>query len=217
MYAGESVSALSAQLSASYTFKAPNHATLLHSAPALVVPVEVSEQAIALSYEATPALSPYAYLTGELTHADKRPLLAGPASLFSAGAFVGETQLSSALKGDKLTLFLGADPDLRLDRRVEVESHTKGLIGAREISVYTTKIQVANDKRRAVKLKLYDVLPLSQHDEVEVSLKQLTPKAQVDKETGVVCWELELKAGARADLTFIYQVSRPKGWRVSQR
>ena len=218
VYDGVSYATPPVMIGASYRFKAPNVASVMSGQPAVVVPVEVSTQALELTYEATPALSPHAYLSGALTHKSERPLLAGPATLFSSGAFVGETHLSTILKGQRLEVPLGADSDIKLDRRVEVNSREEGFFGAQEISVYPTKLQVANYKRRAITVKLYDVLPISEHKEVKVTLKQMAPEGVIDDpKRGVICWTLDLKAGARRDVTLVYQVSRPKGWRVFQR
>jgi len=201
-----------------YLFKAPNPATIKSGADAIVVPMETQRLPIKLYYEVTPALSLHAYLTGTAKHTEEQPVLGGAATLFSGDAFVGESTLNTTLQGEEWTVPLGADPDIRLKRHVEVKTKTKGVFSKDEISTYLIKIQVANYKRREVRVKVYDVLPISDQEQVIVKLLKTRPKAEIIRpDNGVLYWDLSLKAGARQDLTLQYQIKRPENWRIYQR
>lgn len=201
-----------------YQYTAPNQATILNGAAGLLVPMEVKEQRVELIYETTPALSPHAYLTGQATHEGELPIQAGAASLFSSGSFVGESQLKMTLQGEQMTLYLGADSDVKVKRHLEVQTETSGVFSKTDTSTYTVNLQVANYKRRSIKVKLYDVLPISDDDEVKVKLVSSKPSAQIDDEkSGVVSWLLNLKAGEKSDVTLRYQISHPAKKRVYQR
>ena len=209
--------ASSSALSPRYEFSAPNPATVPSDGRPVTVPLSAQSVPIKLVYEATPALSPYAYLTGQVTHAERRPILAGPATMFSDGGYVGEAQLPKTLRGQEWTVPLGADPDIKLKRHIDVKTVVEGVISKDEISTYQVKIQVANYKRRAIDLKLYDALPVSQSDELEVTLLKSSPKAEIkEPKEGIVSWSLKLKPGERRELKLSYKVKRPKGWRVYQ-
>jgi uncharacterized protein (TIGR02231 family) len=184
----------------------------------LLVPMKVKEQLVALVYETTPALSPHAYLTGEFTHQEELPILAGSATLFSSGSFVGESQLKMTLQGEQMTLFLGADSDVKVKRHLVVNTETKGIFSKTDTSVYSVTLQIANYKRRPIKVKLYDVLPISDNEDVEVKLLASQPKVEIkDKKSGVASWLLSLKAGEKREVTLRYQISHPTEWRVYQR
>ena len=201
-----------------YRFIAPNPATILNGAEAITVPMTVHREEIRLVYESTPALSPHAYLTGEAIHRGQSPILAGRASLFSGGSFIGVTELPTVLQGGEFTLHLGADPDLKVKRQLEIESETSGVFSRTETHTYTVRLHVVNHKQRAVQIKLYDVLPMSDHEEVEVKLISSRPSVVIeDKKVNVVSWELSLKAGEKREVTLRYQISHPAGQKVYQR
>jgi len=200
-----------------YTFTAPSPAVIPSNSQPVSIPLMVKESPVTLVYEVTPDLSPYAYLTGKAKHSEKLPILRGPARLFSDGGYVGEAQLNETLQGELWTVPLGADPELKVKRHLEVKTVTKGLISKDEVSTYQVKIQVANYKRRRVSLKVYDALPVSETDEVEVTLMRMNPKAELsDPKEGLLTWTLDLKAGERRELLLTYSIKRPKGWRVYQ-
>lgn len=200
-----------------YTFTAPNPAVIPTNGQPVSIPLMVKESPVTLVYEVTPDLSPYVYLTGKAKHTDKLPILKGPARLFSDGGYVGEAQLNETLPGELWTAPLGADPELKVKRHLEVKTVTKGLINKDEVSTYQVKIQVANYKRRRVSLKVYDALPVSETDEVEVTLLRMKPKAELsDPKEGLLTWTLDLKPGERRELLLTYSIKRPEGWRVYQ-
>jgi hypothetical protein len=201
-----------------YRFTAPNPTTVISGSDSVIVPMEVHQEEVKLLYESTPALSPHAYLIGEVQHQGQSPILAGQASLFSGGSFIGETQLNTVLQGEKMTLHLGADPDLKVKRQVEVKSETNGIFSRTETNLYTVNLQVVNHKKRAVNIKLYDVLPVSDHKEVKVKLLTTQPSAEIDdKKSGIISWYLSLKAGAKHEVKLQYQISHPADQRVYQR
>jgi hypothetical protein len=201
-----------------YRFTAPNPTTVISGSDSIIVPMKVHQGEVKLLYESTPALSPHAYLIGEVQHQGQSPILTGQASLFSGGSFIGETQLNTVLQGEKMTLHLGADPDIKVKRQVEIKSETNGVFSRTETNLYTVNLQVVNHKKRAVKIKLYDVLPVSDHKEVKVKLLTTQPSAEIeDKKSGIVSWHLSLKAGAKHEVKLQYQISHPADQRVYQR
>lgn len=201
-----------------YLFEAPTPSSLLGDGAPILVPISAEESPVALSYEATPALAPHAYLQGALTYKGARPLLGGAGALFSGGDYVGEVTLETVRDGGVFTAPLGADTDVRLERRVELKSVVEGFFKAEEVTLYTTTLQAGNYKRRPVRLRVWDVVPVSDREEVKVEYLGATPEGtRAEDGGGVISWDLDLKPGEVKRVVMKYQLRRPKGWRLTQR
>ncbi len=201
-----------------HRYTAPNLSTIPNHSQALTIPMEVVNLPIDLVYEATPALSKYVYLSGKALHKGSHAIMSGMASIFSNGAFVSESRLNTILPGEEFAIALGADLDVEVKRHLEVKTSTSGVFSKTETNVYTVQLQVANYKKRPIKIKLHDVLPVSDHDKVSVELIKSSPKAKIeDPKQGIVQWEINLKPGEKRKLVLNYEIKNPAEWRVFQK
>ncbi|MEZ4468652.1 MAG: DUF4139 domain-containing protein [bacterium] len=91
----------------------------------------------------------------------KRPVLGGPVNIFVGTDFIGQGRLETTGPGGELTLPLGADEDLRVTRKVIAHTVTEGVFSKEEVTTYRTAIEVANDKRRPVQVRVLDQVPIS--------------------------------------------------------
>jgi uncharacterized protein (TIGR02231 family) len=182
------------------------------------VPLAAQTFAAAAFHEATPALAATAFLRARVRNDGKRPLLRGPATIFSDGELVGVGELQTTGPGGDIEFPLGADQDVRLVRQVVPSTKTSGLIMKSEDTTYEVTIQVGNYKTRKVTVELRDQVPRSARDKVDVKLVAIDPApvAPPDAE-GVVRWRVELAPGATRTVRLRYQISRPKGWQLFQR
>ena len=71
--------------------------------------------------------------------------------------------------------------------------------------VFTT----TNRKEATVHIQIDDQLPIANNEEIEINRLKLDG-AEVDKATGRVIWDLEVKPGAEVKRTFRYEVKSPK-------
>jgi hypothetical protein len=162
-----------------------------------------------------PALAPEAYLLARLQHpaggrVDPR-LPAGPAALFVGDDPAGRAELTPLAPGRTFDLPLGVDRDLRAIRRVTMATRQEGLFRRREIARYTVTIEITNPHPRPVRLALHDQIPIAGDAQVESRLLASTPAAAWDRETGALTWQLDLTPARIARVTFVYELSYPKG------
>lgn len=181
------------------------------------VPLAAFQSPIDLYYEASPGISTTAYLKGEVVNGTGDPLLAGPVRLFSGGDFVGQGDIKTVGNGGKFELPLGADQDIQIVRTVTPSSRTEGVFSKSDVTVYTTKIQVANYKRRKVKIRVTDQLPKGVKEDVKIKKMGLKPDPTEGPDAeGIMRFDLELKAGGKAVVEFQYSIERPANWRLRQ-
>ena len=164
-----------------------------------------------------PAIAPEAYLVAELKSPEKDPLPGGEANLSVGADPAGTAQLGLVIPGASFTLPLGLDAALRPIRNVKMSTLEKGVISKDELSEYTVTIEVANPHRTDVALRVLDQLPLSPNKSVEIKLVRTDPAPTVQEPArGTLEWRLNLGAGQKTTLTFVYTLKRPKGYRLYQ-
>jgi hypothetical protein len=164
-----------------------------------------------------PALAPDAYLVAEIKNPLGRPLPGGQANLFVGADPAGVAKLSLVAPGQTFTLPLGIDRAVRPVRNVKLLTEEKGVIAKDELSTYAVTIEVANPYPMALPVRILDQVPLSRDQHVEVKLLKVEPRAEAeDRARGSLEWRLALPASGRAQVSFVYSVRRPKGWRLHQ-
>jgi hypothetical protein len=200
-----------------YVYPAPTSAAVASDGRQVRVPLASQTFPASAFHEATPALSTTAFLRAKVRNDGKRPLLRGPATIFSDGELVGVGELQTTGPGGEIEFPLGADQDVRLVRTIVPTTKTTGLIVKTDETVYDVTLQVGNYKKQAIQIDVRDQLPRSQRDKIEVKLLQAEPApAAAPDADGVVRWRLDLPPGATRTVKLRYQITRPKGWILYQ-
>jgi len=201
-----------------YVWDAPAPATIPSSGDRVRVPLSVERYQVTAFYEATPALSKVAYLKATVRNKGQRPVLAGDATVFVGGEFGGDVRLETTGPGGVIELPLGADEDVRLTHSLVPATETVGLISKRDRTRYTTTMEIGNYKKRPIRIHVFDVLPKTNLEDIEIALAKTTPSPK-DKpdEDGLVTWELNVAAGATTKISYSYRITRPEDWRLRQR
>jgi len=173
--------------------------------------VSIGEESLPASYEyyAAPKLNPHAFLTANITEWEQYRLLSGPANLFFEGTYLGKSYLNANAASDTLSFSLGIDEGIAISRKKDKQFTDKQFIGAKQTKTVGWEIELRNNKRQEVSIVIEDQYPVSTSDEIEVALDAQTG-ATVDKDTGLLRWEVELKAGEAKALGFRYSVKYPK-------
>jgi len=201
-----------------YVYQAPTPATVPSSGQQTRIPLAVQTFRAAAFHQATPALAATAFLRARVRNDGKRPLLRGPANIFSDGELVSQGDIQTTGPGGEIELPLGADQDIRLVRQVVPATRTTGLIMKTDETIYDVTIQVGNYKKQAVTIEVADQLPRSARDKVDVQFSGIDPPAQGPPDAdGVVRWRVDVAAGATRTLRLHYTITRPKGWQLFQR
>jgi hypothetical protein len=201
-----------------YVYQAPTSMAVPSTGRQVRVPLASQTFAAAAFHDATPALATTAFLRARVRNDGKRPLLRGPATIFSDGELVGVGELQTTGPGGDIEFPLGADEDVRLVRQVVPSTKTSGLIMKTDETTYDVQIQIGNYKKKKVVVELRDQVPRSGNEKVEVKLlgTDPAPVAAPDAD-GVVRWRVELAPGATRTVRLRYQITRPRGWKLYQR
>ena len=201
-----------------YVYRAQTKATVPSDGREVRVPLASDKHPVQAYYEATPSLAKTAYLEATVKNQGDRPILGGPVAIFVGDQFSGDGKLETTGAGGKIELPLGADEDVKVERRIIPSTETTGLISKDDVTTYRVVLEVANYKRRKITVGLMEPLPKTTNDDIEVELVRATPKQTVGPdETGLMRWDVVLKAGETKKVELVYKIERPENWKLYQR
>ena len=165
------------------------------------------------SYSAVPKLSNDVYLVARLTDWTKYNMLNGNANLFFKGIFQGNSFLDLKSIDDTLSISIGRDKDIVIQREIQKDFTSKGFASSYRKELKGWNINIKNNKENSIKLVVEDQYPISKSDDIKVELMEQSG-AQQDKDTGKLIWSLDLNPKEKKTLLLKYSVKYPKDKKV---
>ena len=167
-------------------------------------------------YVATPKLDPAAFLRVHLANSTQVVLLPGKVNLFRDGEFVGSLGMKLVPAGSDFDLYAGRDDAIKIERKELVSKRSEtGMINRKLIEEKKFQISLQDFRPVPVKLSLYDQVPVSKNTEIVVNQGAFSDKpSSIDKDSGKITWEIELKPKEKKVIEFGYSVEWPKGKEV---
>ncbi len=182
--------------------------------------VQLLEEAIEpqLVVKTVPKLDAKAYLYAKLAlPKTSSPMLPGQVSLFRDGTFTGTTFLPVLSPGEDHELGFGTDDLVRVKHAISEEKRGEtGLLSTSRTDNRSYKLTVKNLHDRAVKLVVFDQIPVSENQEIKVeSISRTAPtKQNVDDKRGVLSWESTLEADQEQVLDVGYRITWPSAKQI---
>lgn len=167
-----------------------------------------------MSYSAAPIDIPYAFLIARTTGWEDFIKLDGKASIYVSGTYIGEALLTPSTTEDTMTVSLGTDRDIVIERNLMKDFRRSQTVGSRTIQQRGYEIKVRNTKPEPAKLTLQDQIPVSTTKEVEVRTVELSG-AKLDEEKGILNWQLDLAPNESRTIILKYEVRHPQYQRVT--
>lgn len=200
-----------------YVYQGQARVTVKSTAENVRVPLAKETYPVSAYYTATPGIDSTAFLEATVTNQGERPILRGPLTIFVSGNFAGDGFMETTGPGAQIRLPLGADEDVRLKRKVIPKTETKGVFSKDDVTTYRVIIEVANYKKRAIKVGVKEPLPKTNNEDLEIELLKVTPKqAAGPDDEGIMRWELELQPGKTRTIELEYKITRPANWQLYQ-
>jgi hypothetical protein len=174
--------------------------------------VELERYTLPAEYEyyCVPKVDKDAFLLANVSDWEQYNLLEGEANIFFENTFIGKTILDVRYISDTLSISLGRDKSVSVQREKVKEYTTQKFLGSKTETTRDWKITVKNNKRQAISILLFDQIPVSTIQDIEVS-PELLSNGELDKETGEVKWKLALPPTQKNEIELKYKVKYPKG------
>ena len=202
---------VSADFSADY--KVPSAVTLDSGNQKRRVLLSTSDFDSSIVLASTPRLDARVLLTTSFTYNAPTPLLAGTASLYRDGNFVGSSRLSQKQDGEKVRLSFGEDDKVKLTFQPTPDSKSNDgvFFGKRKVVDRGYQITLNNQHDKTYPIHLFDNVPVASHDDIKVALTGDAPTDKdIDDKKGVMRWERSLKANAETRIKYGYTVTYPE-------
>lgn len=188
--------------------------TVVSTAKPTVVDVRSSSVSAAFEYAVTPKLDLDAFLLAKITGWEDLNLLPGEANIFFEGTFVGKTFIDPNSIRDTLSVSMGRDKRIVVKREKVKALSSRKVIGTNEKQESAWEITVRNTKSDPVKVVVEDQIPVSQNNQIEVTVVDIGGAKQ-DINTGKLTWKLNLKPAENKKLAYKFEVKYPKDRRIS--
>lgn len=160
-------------------------------------------------YYSVPKLEKEAFLLAEIKEYSKYNLLPGDANIIFEGMYVGKTYINPSQTSDTLNLSMGRDKKVSIKREKVVDKSGTKFLSSKKEQTFTYDITLRNNKKEAIYMLLKDQYPLSSDKEIEIELLE-KDGAKVNKETGVLTWDINLKPNETKKIRISYVVKYPK-------
>ncbi len=161
---------------------------------------------------ATPLLTDYVYLQGELLNDSDTVLLPGEASMFRNGEFVGRGNVPLVTTGERFTTGFGIDSQVQVTH--ELEDKQTRIQGGNRIDTYHYRIALNNYNSSAMGLRLLDRLPYSKDSAIKIELLEsssvLSDEAEyvrTARKKGILRWDLQLAGDTTGEKATVVKYS----------
>lgn len=177
--------------------------------------VNLKDYELTSSFEfyAAPKLDRDAFLVGYITKWNDYNFLPGEASTYFQNSFIGKTYIDPNISKDTLTLSLGRDRGINVERK-PLKDYTEDKFLSSDIErTFAYDIIVKNNKNKAVKVLVEEPLPISKNEDITVKVTELSGGIY-NKETGKVKWNVSVDPGKSVTKRFVFSVRHPKDKQV---
>lgn len=200
------------QLSAEFLINKPY--TIPSNSKPYLVEIDNFELPATFSHKAVPKLDRDAFLMASIVGWEKLNLISGPTHVYYQDSYVGESYVNTSNVDDTLMLSFGRDNKVIVDKKLSEEFSSKSIIGSNKTDAFSYEITVKNNMNTNLSLDLFDQIPISQESDITVNIDEISG-AQLNEETGILVWNVNLKPGEQKVYKISFSVKYPKAKSIS--
>jgi hypothetical protein len=193
----------------SVDFEVKTPYTILSDNNVVSVDMESLSLPAVYQYVTIPKLGKDVFLKASIQDWEQYNFLVGEANVFFEDTYVGKTILDNATASDTLSISLGRDKKIVVQREKIKDYSSKQFIGTKNIETRDWKTTIRNNRNEKINLMVLDQVPVSIDADIEIS-QETTPEAQLTAATGEVKWETIVNPGQNKVFNLKYTVKFPK-------
>ncbi|MFK8103028.1 MAG: mucoidy inhibitor MuiA family protein [Saprospiraceae bacterium] len=197
----------------SVTFEIAIPYSIANDGKSYLVDIKQHELPAYYEYYCAPKLDKNAFLTAQVTGWEDYNLLNGSVNLFFEGTYVGKSYLNAQNVQDTLSLSLGRDENIVIERTKLKAFSKKKFLSSKKVESRAWKIDIRNNKPQSINLVVQDQFPVSTNGAIEVKQGKYDG-ATLDETTGFLTWKIALAPKAQKQLGFDYAVRSPKKQKI---
>ena len=160
-----------------------------------------------------PKLDKDAFLMANMINWTDFDWISSEINVFYDDTYIGRSFLDVSSIEDTLSLSLGRDKKVVIERQKIKDFCKIKSIGLNKKKLVGYEITVRNNKQTEILLNLRDQIPVSQHEQIEVSIIDVSG-AKKEVNTGFLDWDLKLKPGESKTVEIKFEVKYPRKYIV---
>ncbi len=160
-------------------------------------------------YYCVPKIDTDAFLKAYVTNWERYNLLEGEANIFFEETYIGKSILDVRYITDTLSISLGRDKSVIVNRDKIKEETSWKFIGNKKEEKRAWRISVKNNKAQSIKMVLLDQVPVPTLEEIELQIEELS-RGKRDKDSGEILWNLQLNPNESKEFELRYSLKYPK-------
>ena len=190
-------------------FEIAKTATLNSSNEFSSIAIDAFEIPAEFTYFAAPVLNENVFLTAKFGNWQRYNLLPGDVNVYFNDSFSGVTAINPYSTADSLSISLGIDPYIVVNRKAKTNFKTSNFTGSHKVLEKGFTIALKNNKTTPIKIVIVDRIPVSQDksikvDDVTHNTNDYNPKS------GVLKWTATVQPSKTTKCNFSYSVKYPK-------
>ncbi len=160
-------------------------------------------------YYSAPKYNCNVFLIANIKDWEKYNFLPGSANLFLEGTFVGTTFINPSATEDTMSLILGIDKNILVEREKTRDFSKNAVLGGKKKVDMEIQITIKNKKDLDIDIMLEDQVPISSDDNIEISVGDISGAKKEDN-TGKLTWKESIPKGESKVYKIKYEVKYPK-------
>ncbi len=179
-----------------------------------IITIDNFEMPADYEHYAAPELNEAVFLTAQLKNWQQYDLLPGEAHIYFKENYAGKTLINPQAITDDLTISLGIDPGVVVQRQQLENFKSTSFSGTTKIIDRGYVISVKNNKSASVNLHIEDQIPVTQNKEIKIENVQFGD-AKFDTKKGTLDWQLHLESKKSQKKLFSYRVKYPRNKQIN--
>ncbi len=179
-----------------------------------VVSIGSFELPTSYKFYTVPKVDDNVYKIAAIQGWERLNLIEGESSIYLNEAYLGDSYLNPKYSDKEMKISLGVDPKIQISRVKKEDKEAETTIGTNRTVNLTYNIDVRNNYSKPVEIEIVDQAPISNEDDIEVSILELS-KAKMDEQNGKLVWNEKLKGNEFKKYTLSFEVKFPRTKSVS--
>lgn len=199
---------------ASRTFKLSQRYSIESTGESTDIEISNDKVTATYSYYTAPVINENIFLTATLSDWENLNLIPGEANVYFEDAYIGKIYFDTDTTKEELIVGLGIDPQISVTREDIKDFKAKSFLGSNRIVYKNYEITLKNNRNKTVTIKLQDRLPISGNSDIKVDDVEIG-SAQMEEDTQILTWEINLSSGEQRKERFSYRVKHPRKRRIN--
>ena len=180
--------------------------------------IEIQKLSIPTTYDyySIPKKDKDAFLMANLNGIGNHNLLPGKANIYYRGSSVGETYLNTKSTKNTISLSLGRDKSIIIERNMIKDYSSSSTIGSQQKNDKGYEIKIRNNKNKEISLRLVDQIPVSRDKGLDVIYEELSG-GKLNSANGKIDWTLTLQPDESKTILLKYYIKHPKDRKIRNR